>query len=176
MSILQTRNDAADSTVLWQAIERADWSAEAQDGNWEADYRNNCIKMLGQRDPAATAERLSVFLRNRPSAQLASYAAPILAQEHHYEAVPVLMRFALLDSFAGDPGDALISMKVPQAALVIIRRDLLIARRPEVFPDYEKELAALLGEDAGPVLGDWTRLYARRDRSAPHVVVGRRGI
>ena len=163
VSILQLRDDKADEIVFWQAVERADWSSPPDDLRWH--YPGRCIKILAERDPAVTAERLSVLLRGRPSSALAECAAPILAQQHHYETAPELMRYALLGN--NDCLEALDSMRVPQAALAVIAESERY-RRPRSGTDpnelslaSEKELADLLGEDVGPKISDWNNLYDR---------------
>jgi hypothetical protein len=168
LSILQTRHNETDDKVLWKIVESTDWKKKLNpDGD---DYRQRFIQILAQHDRAGAAAHLSSLLRQRPFSSLADAAAPILAAEHRYEAAPELMRYALLDAGQMNPAEeALVSMRIPQAALVILREQAFgqstVFGSPDtsdsqIWPDYEHRLASLLGKDIGRNWGDWVRFYS----------------
>ena len=167
---LQTRRNAGDDLAVWNALESADWSHPHEDNFFETDYRENCIRMLSERDKALTAQRLSSLLRSHPSPILANDAASLLGTEHRYEAAPELMRYALIDSHdCGNAKDALVSWGVPQAALAILRHEAefsvtLTGAQPTNnsvlwLATSRSDLAHLLANDAGNRLKDWINLY-----------------
>ena len=144
-------------------IESADWSLK-KDSDFAFDYRKFCIQILAEHHRHGAARRLSSLLRRRPTSLLAEYAAPILAQEHCYEAAPELMRYALLHPGRDqDAAEALESMHIPQAGLAILRHEAFWMETPnenENVSSYtETHLATLLGNDVGPKWGDWVHYY-----------------
>jgi hypothetical protein len=117
--ILTTRGTEADFECIWRGVENSDWKTRLEDPEYHLDWREWIIKSLGKSRPSATARRLSLMLRTRPSRLLSGYAAPLIASEKRYEAVPSLLRYAILPRTMLDVriGDELIELHVPQAAL-----------------------------------------------------------
>jgi hypothetical protein len=162
--ILETHYGSDTEQVFWKTLESANWSKSPD----LDDYRRTCINVLFSRHPSAAAQRLALLLRQKPSAILAAYAAPILAQERRYDAAPELMRYALLDG--NDATAALESMHVPQAALAVLRQqaftEALVSGRAEdpnspIGANYERRLAGILGKDIGPNRNDWLDFYKK---------------
>lgn len=162
VTILNTRGSPADQQAMWDALVAADWSSPENDIS--RDYRVDCISLLAEKDPHATALRLSKLLLEKPSSVLAEFSAPLLAKDNRYETAPVLMRYALLDNWKCT--EALEAMRVPNAALAILRAaaifNQLTSAGANDFPvsqDRRQRLTALMGKDAGPNFYDWTRFY-----------------
>jgi hypothetical protein len=136
--IFTVRGSDADYECIWRAVENSDWKIRLDDPKDRGDWREWLIISLGKSRPGATAQRLSVMLRTRPSRLLSAYAADLIAREKCYEAVPVLLRYALLPQRMQDlkSVDALVKLGVPQAALPSINFWLLNSNGAiELMPD-----------------------------------------
>jgi hypothetical protein len=125
------RGSDVDFECVWRAVENSDWKTRLDDPKDHSDWREWIIKSLGKSRPSATAQRLSAMLRTRPSRLLSDYAADLIAREKRYEAVPALLRYALLPHTMLDLriADALADLGVPQAALPGINFWLLSSKR-----------------------------------------------
>jgi hypothetical protein len=127
------------------------------------DYRTACISVLAEKDPHATAVRLSKLLLEKPSSVLAEFSAPLLAADHRYETAPLLMRYALLEH--SPCTEALEAMRIPNAALAILRTAAIYGELTSSGNDFpisqgdRQRLTVLLGKDAGPNFHDWTHFY-----------------
>jgi len=160
--ILAMRGNQSDLDAIENALKNADWSQPPDYASW--DYRRACVGALATCDPRSAADRLSEMLRDKPSSALATFCAELLADQRRYEAVPVLMQYALSD-FGGDYTEALERMKVPEAALAIIHWGAVFDRPNPLTEDFplsperRQRLARLLGKDVGPNLSDWTAYY-----------------
>jgi hypothetical protein len=117
--IFTVRGSDADLESIWRAVERSDWKTRLDDPKDRGDWRERIIKSLGKSRPGATAQRLSLMLRTHPSRLLSEYAAEPITREKRYDAVPALLRYALLPQHMRDLriADALAEMGIPQAAL-----------------------------------------------------------
>jgi hypothetical protein len=160
-AMLELRYSPSDEQALWDALKQADW-LKNEDYKYP-DYRRRCIDILSRRDRPKAARELSLILREKPSDQLATLSAPLLAQERRYEASPELLRFALLGNSKST--EALETLGVPEAALAIIR-DLSLYERPNsmvrdfaISPGERTRLTHLLGKDVGPKFSSWTAFY-----------------
>ncbi len=110
------------------------------------------------------------LLQSRPTPHLAGASAHLLVEQRRYEAVPILMRYALLAEGFGPSfwcRDALEHMKLPRASLLVLRyaarwdfprtmeREFRIGRRER------ERVTSLLGKDVGANLSDWVAYYEK---------------
>ena len=159
--VLQNTSNAPDVDLMWTTLARADWSEWGNYGN--RDYRKVCINSLAKGDRKPTAERLSKMLRDKPSGVLAALSAELLAKEQRYEAVPILMRYALHGN--DDCTTALESMKIPQVALVVLSDAMIWDRQEQATGDFpisqprRERLSRLLGKDVGLNYSQWSDCY-----------------
>ena len=178
---------------LWRRLENDDWwsissyyyKGEEVIDTSVSNWRQVAIHLLAQADRAETARRLSELLLRRPRERLAAEAAPLLAECRRYECAPLLYRYALADSadrFSPELTDALIAMRIPQAAELIListmrseylaKRDMMIEAMlsvkqwPGIYghsrgvsSEDRKRLMKLLHHDAGLILADWIEYY-----------------
>lgn len=171
--ILMTRPGTHEQTLLWQALEETDWSAPRLPSDSQVDEELcpllvNCVAAL---DEAGAARRLSGMVLRRPSHELTGACAMLFARQQRRETVPLLLRYAL----SGSSGctQALVAMRVPCAALAILREASLYDRPAPLAADFpirrghRDELIQVLGFDAGPRLSDWSTLYDRRIAQLP---------
>jgi hypothetical protein len=169
-AIFETRGSPSDFQAVWEALANADWS-QPQSFYPPEEYRKDCVRVLSRIDRVAAARHLAALLRDRPSELLATWSADLLAEERRYEAVPELMRYALVGE--SKCTRALEAMNVPQAALPILRFVATYGRPAPLTPDFfipahERErLVRLLGGDAGAYLSDWTSYYDARAEALP---------
>jgi hypothetical protein len=160
-SILETKLSRADRQTLWTALEQADWLKPEDYDSW--DYRKAYVDVVAKQDPQTAAHRLSEMIRARPSDLMAGFCAHLFAEQHEYEAVPLLMRYSLQGN--SECTEALETMRVPQVALAIIRSSSILDRPSPLTVDFQisqknrERLTRLLGKDAGPNLSDWTGYY-----------------
>lgn len=190
--ILEFRGRSSDFDLIWHQVETADWRKAASPGilleRWQAgneddevDWRRWAVQVLCRHDSPAAADRLSALLLAHPSPTLAQHAAPVLAENHRYETVPILMRFALCPGRGTDKcEEALEKMRVPQAALIILRFEACLAQwrngqdgtaRDFNLPEKTRErLKQLLGVDVGPNYRAWARVYDESLSELPSAV------
>lgn len=105
-----------------------------------------------------SAQRLAELLAQRPTAWLADSSAACLAKHRRYEAVPVLLRYALLGH--EQCTDALEKMALPEAAIALASDRIINGRIWADGPTRER-LKRLLRADAGARLIDWFEMYDR---------------
>lgn len=171
-AILEVRGRESDFDAIWRALEEADWSEPRRFDVGVQDYRMSWIEVLARNNTPAAAERLAKLLRAHPTRTLAGFCAGTIAKQRRYEAVPVLMWHALVGR-SDKCRDALEEMKLPTAALVIIRFAAVYDRPDILTPDFRisadnrQRLIKLLGEDAGPRLSHWTSYYEEVIGSLP---------
>ena len=185
--LLELRGRAADFELLWDVLEKDAWRPPSEfdpfvnDGDW----RTDCIFILARHNRQDAAERLSRLLRERPRHALATAARDLLLGCRRFEAVPLLMRYALVDSVQRlDTSwrERFQPLGIPQTArLIFIEaiRDTALKKwrtstdfgdpagkwdwvEPKSFPvapHLRSMLVEILGEDAGDDLPDWMVLY-----------------
>ncbi|HWC88172.1 MAG TPA: hypothetical protein VG433_00895 [Pirellulales bacterium] len=173
--LLARRGDDADIAALWQAVETADWDEPAYSPN---DYRFRCIDLLAKQNSASAAYRLAKLLEVENRRQLATVAAPLMAEYRVFDAVPVLLRFACADGDAACIA-ALQKLRVPQVGIALLfwgaveesskaksealRQDRVnssLAPAHLKVPDrLRKELVSLLGDIKGTTFADWEQHY-----------------
>jgi len=183
--LLAQRGTREDFERLWAEIQQADWQEGL--GNWQVErawlyqqqeWREVSVSILARHDGAGTAQRLSEMLVADPAPALAEVSADVLAQNRRYEAVPILMRYALLGRgyYSDVCKKALEDMRLPRAAIpifVAVRRygqasaSYVQGQDLELGAEYRSRLTAVLGWDAGANLTAWTKLYDERIRDAP---------
>jgi hypothetical protein len=161
--IVNMHATSADRQAMWEALEKSDWS-KPWNGS-ESDYREVCITALAAHDQPATARRLLAMLQGHPSASLAELSAKTLTDQKSFDAVPILLRYALINVDNSKCTAAVEAMNVPEAALVILREASFYDRPAPLTPDFpirpnhRDRLIRLLGADAGPNFRDWAALY-----------------
>jgi hypothetical protein len=169
VSIVKTEWSPDSEAELWDVVES---------GNWSPRTTNNdiclgaCVELLCRQNRSVAANRLALLLQRKPSAALADSAAPYLAAERHYEVAPELMRFALIGSETEQSRKALIAMRIPQEAFLILRYQSLnqlsaAGHTGRVDAKAESQLAGIFGKDIGPKLIDWTHLYDTSINTVP---------
>lgn len=173
---LVKRGTDVDFELIWKSVEQSKWTRSAwrrsEDEPSYSYWRGTAISALAWRDSAGTANRLSSLLRRNPSVYIAEDSAKLLAEHQKYEAVPLLMRYALAED-SWICSEALEKMNLAEAALPIIRHDVasearFTGKQLERLEDHtRKRLARLLGRDAGPNVGDWLALYDQVAPDAP---------
>ena len=177
--ILEYRGQSSDFALIWQQLEAADWRKtararmlvepwEAGNEDDEVDWRQWAVQILCRHDSPAAADRFSALLLAHPSPTLAQYAAPVLAENRKYEAVPVLLRFALAMR-QEESRVAILRLRVPQAVLCTLREaadqaELHNRREPgtrdfELRKEEHRQLVDLFGRDLGPNWRDWAYSY-----------------
>jgi len=168
------RGSEADFHVMMQAVEENEWrcsGVRGQDWPWPY-WREIAIHALVTRDPTGTVERMSVLFRQKPSVYAAEDLAELFAEHERYETVPLLMRYALAEG-SWTCSDALEKMRLPIAALPIMRQEMafgarLEGRRPQKFTRPTRDrLTRLLGQDAGDDVDAWFALYDEVVPAAP---------
>lgn len=164
-----------DSELMWKIVDQGEWTdptmSDTANGP-SAYWRQSIISALAKRDSARLAERLSGALRLHPSVIIAKDAAMWMAQHKRYETVPLLMRYALAETNEACT-DALVEMKLPCAALPVMRAPLVWAARisGRTPQQYEASVCAtlkgLLGKDAGTDVNAWYKMYYEVAPSVP---------
>ncbi len=127
------------------------------------DLRVEVEKLTAACDSEA-ARRLSDLLRQRPSAWLARSSAACLAEHRRYEAVPLLLRYALLGHEQCTA--ALEEMGLPEAAIALVLNRIINGRVLADAPTRER-LKRLMRADAGEPLLAWDDLYYRVAHNLP---------
>jgi hypothetical protein len=153
--VLANHGDASDVDLIWELVAAVDATNGPRDLIEPLSWRPYLINLMAKRDRADTAARLSHIFRNRPTPGMAADAAAVLADEHRYEAAPLLLRYALW-SWPDDPAlerrcaAALEQMRVPETAAVILR-DSGSAGALEAMPAEEVRfrLSNVLGKVGG---------------------------
>jgi hypothetical protein len=173
---LATRSSEKDMDRMWKAVEQTPWTrskGRMSDGDeLRDDWKMVAINVLASKDSAGTADHLSTLFRRQPSIYVAEDAADLFVKHRRYEAVPLLMRYALAED-SSICTDALEAMGLPMAALPIIRGEVafearLTGKQLTQFNDNtRKRLSRLLGEDVGLNVTDWGTLYDQIAQSVP---------
>jgi hypothetical protein len=184
--LLGIRGRHADCEMMWNSLENANWQRPLYSGTQGAwlrrgthyDWRAVCVSILAQDDAAGTAQRLSEMLAADPTPALTEVSAEVLAQNHRYETVPILMRYALLGRgyYSDVCQRALEDMRLPRAAMPILVQAQRYGRSCashvqgedlHLGAEHRKRLIAVLGWDAGASLSAWTKSYDERIRDTP---------
>ncbi|MBN1548059.1 MAG: hypothetical protein JW902_15515 [Syntrophaceae bacterium] len=171
--LLRDRGKPEDYECILNALLASDLHAPI-DMKW-LDWRAAAIAVLAEKREYAgrTADALMSRLREKRSYPLADLTVKILAQENKYEAVPILLRYALVYGNY-EFSEALEEMKVPEVGYCVLKNILEFDRprsRPEDFvvsQEHREQLSSIIGEKIGPMYSDCLKALAEmteRDHS-----------
>lgn len=185
VQLLTERGRPSDHDLFWQQLERDDWEPLYPEYP-EWDWRVLALDALAQRDSKDTARRLSELLQAKPRHELAKASAKLLVVHQHFECVPILMRYALVDKFfqRGSWAEPLETLGIPQAAQFVFIEAVQEKRWKEMTENtsatfnvtgqaenskpwsdvrisqaHRDRLKKLLVDDVGDHLTDWLEFY-----------------
>ena len=182
--LLAQRGKAGDLDLILRMLLEADWRHGPRT-YLRPDWRSTGVAVLARDDATATeaAEALCRLLRRKRSCTLAAYTADLLLARRHYEAVPVLLRYALKPDPHAMPDEcnkALERLGIPEAGLRILQTAYRYDRpssRPADFDidtESRRRLSALLSKDVGSRFSHWqaalTDAMERRPSTLPAAV------